>query len=465
MKDQLLYQDNGKIWCSLEDLYYSQSSHLILSNHLDQIVEEPIAYYCPQCLNRFQDEELIQHYRKSFTEQSSQSQTDHSKLSHHVYCYCPNCFQCPDCKGVMLKFDQEEEEKKTEANEQNALLVCTNCQQRHHLSFSKITQQNQTQTKCFQELMQFYTQQGQLNKKAHHYDHHHPQHHRSHQQLKKTDRHEPWHIEDVELSLQQKHFKNDNFSVFANEKETESVETASSSFVPQHFLLLNKRTLRSKNDLETGKMNILVQQKQLPLEGDSAMKLHKGKWFLKDSSAVHFLPFIRILQKSMSESMAYFDLKIVNPNEFATTMRIANFVHESLPTRSIPDNHHLVRNDTGKYEFQHKGKEWKLAEVKETEFSLDSYEDEFLKDDFGAAGNDFYSILQQLGKMSEDTTTRNKWSSVSKGNILYLRLPVIPTNDTSVEEEGCPSHNEACFSLEWTLNSTKLLFQIMIQFE
>jgi hypothetical protein len=73
--------------------------------------------------------------------------------------------------------------------------------------------------------------------------------------------------------------------------------------VPGRVKLLTKRSVRSKPDARTGRMNILVQPKTLPLEGDSSLKLQKGKWWVKDSSAVHELPFLSLLALPSREQL------------------------------------------------------------------------------------------------------------------------------------------------------------------
>jgi len=66
----------------------------------------------------------------------------------------------------------------------------------------------------------------------------------------------------------------------------------SSSAIPTRVRLMTKRTLRCRYDVENGKMSILVQPKSFPLEGDSSLKIQRGKWWVKDSSAVHEVPAI-----------------------------------------------------------------------------------------------------------------------------------------------------------------------------
>jgi hypothetical protein len=57
--------------------------------------------------------------------------------------------------------------------------------------------------------------------------------------------------------------------------------------------LRSKRTIRCRKDVEDGKMSILLQPKNFALEGDSSLKLQRGKWSVKDSSAAYRVPNIK----------------------------------------------------------------------------------------------------------------------------------------------------------------------------
>ena len=452
-QSRIFYEDYAKIWCNPKQLYYSQSSHYILSKFHTEIVEEIVSYYCPQCLSRFQDEELMGKYSKN---SSDSSHHQASKPHGNIKGYCPKCYQCPDCKGVMLKFEQQ----KGEALDDKTMFLCTCCQQTHFVSFSDISHHNGIQEKYFQKLVKFYSENTADGVKQ------------KSQQQSKINRLESWHIEDVEKSLLQKHNKNDNFSVFDFDPEAEKLPII--PFRPQHFLLKNKRTLRSRKDLETGKMNILIQQRLLPLDGDSSMKLNKGKWWLKDSSAVHVLPFLQILKLSKSSSEAYLILKITNPNESqaklkftalqrgdASPMDQKTSSHNAADANNIPRQKHLVLNETGKYEYQLIGNEWKIFGENDligaNEYSLDSHEDELLKDDFSSEPTDFHSILAVFDQQRKDSIY-----GLPRGNVLFLGLPVVST----VELSSAPASvsDELYFALQWTFGTTTIPLKVMIRF-
>jgi hypothetical protein len=59
---------------------------------------------------------------------------------------------------------------------------------------------------------------------------------------------------------------------------------------PSRVILHTKRTLRCRKDANANRMSILIQPKSSPLDGDSSMKSLRGKWWTKDSSAIHFVP-------------------------------------------------------------------------------------------------------------------------------------------------------------------------------
>jgi len=73
--------------------------------------------------------------------------------------------------------------------------------------------------------------------------------------------------------------------------------------MPNRVGLQRKRVIRCKRDLELNKPNILVQQKPLPLEGDSSMKVYRGKWWVKDSSAIHFVPSLLLTRLPTAQEL------------------------------------------------------------------------------------------------------------------------------------------------------------------
>ena len=72
--------------------------------------------------------------------------------------------------------------------------------------------------------------------------------------------------------------------------------SSTSSLIPVRRLLSCKRSRRCRVDVEKGRPGILLKPKVNPLEGDSSLRSHVGKWWQKDTSAVHVLPFVSVVQ-------------------------------------------------------------------------------------------------------------------------------------------------------------------------
>jgi len=93
------------------------------------------------------------------------------------------------------------------------------------------------------------------------------------------------------------------------------------SLLPVPMVLRTKRTVRCRRDLEEGRMNILLQPKSFPLEGDSSLKIQRGKWWLKDCSAVLELPLqIHLLRLPdaaplLRGKVSHLQLRLTNPRE------------------------------------------------------------------------------------------------------------------------------------------------------
>ena len=84
--------------------------------------------------------------------------------------------------------------------------------------------------------------------------------------------------------------------------------------------MLSKNTVRCRGEASAGRMTILVQPKTLPLEGDSSLKAHKGKWWVKDSSAIHDIPFAAIETAPIWSDLkqgypSFLEVSFVNPRE------------------------------------------------------------------------------------------------------------------------------------------------------
>jgi hypothetical protein len=113
-----------------------------------------------------------------------------------------------------------------------------------------------------------------------------------------------------------------------------------SKLYPNRVGLLSKRTLRCRQDLLDGKLSILVQPKTLPLEGDSSQKLQRGKWWMKDSSAINEFPRIVIKDISALDSFQNFmgciRFSIINIKEIPISVGFSAITsHEELNQYSL----------------------------------------------------------------------------------------------------------------------------------
>jgi hypothetical protein len=262
-----------------------------------------------------------------------------------------------------------------------------------------------------------------------------------------------WHIDDIESMLQQKALANGNFDVLHRTKGSERVlfSTAEVSF-PDHFKLLNKNTLRSKKDMELGKMNLLIQTKLLPLEGDSSTKLHRGKWWIKDSSAVHFIPLVQVVCVKHSRNGSFFVCKITNLSEHSGNLEIANYGGD---LHSAP----VFLNAIGKFDYGRFGHRWKVSSPGFVKIALEPYEDDLLKDEVDES--DLESILSRL-KSSPDSG--NGWNSCSKANISFIQIPMNSDfEDTDPQEAGL-KENLLLFSMLWKGEETEIPLTCMITF-
>jgi hypothetical protein len=87
------------------------------------------------------------------------------------------------------------------------------------------------------------------------------------------------------------------------------------SKVPGRVPLSSKHLLRCRADQAANKMSILVNPKLNPLEGDSGNRqtISRGKWFIKDLSAVSLFPFITVLSSSWNNGIGTVSIRVSNP--------------------------------------------------------------------------------------------------------------------------------------------------------
>lgn len=208
--------------------------------------------------------------------------------------------------------------------------------------------------------------------------------------------------------------------------------------VPLRVPLRAKVMKRCKNDFEKGRMNILIQPKANPLEGDSSMRIQRGKWWMKDASAIHELPTITILKyPTFSNSVRHGIMRIIvsNPKSDANIFcrityhpwqgageieRLIVLPEGHLSPYSLSYNHSIHPSNSS---------------ITKTEFVLEPYEDELLRDeddDESALGdNHLEGINNDMADMSiKDGQTLTQSSGIASvrlltsRNVAYLNIPV-----------------------------------------
>lgn len=280
---QVLFTDYNDVWSPLSDMYWSQQSSVLISRHPISSVEEILAPYCPQCLSRYSEEDAILAYGR-----------------------CTVCKECPHCLCPLPP----------DAN------TCEFCQGRAYPAQSQLQNSvSKTQESVFKTLLDNLRAGDSFSDGSR----------TAEQQSSQKNVRAVWQMEELKRKLEQSlndHESESDRNAIATQTALDDIEraTAAAEFEgatkTQDILgvpLRSKRILRSKQDSRTGRMNILIQPKNLPLEGDSSLKLQKGKWWMKDSSAVQELPFVSVAKLPDRDALvnktapSFIELCITNP--------------------------------------------------------------------------------------------------------------------------------------------------------
>lgn len=231
-----------------------------------------------------------------------------------------------------------------------------------------------------------------------------------------------------------------------------TVYTAAGPVPAANVPLLTKKALRSRQDARSGRMNILMQPKTLPLEGDSSLKLQKGKWWVKDSSAVQDLPFVSIVafptcadlqQRSApcilalcltnpkaSDIAVSFRADTVNPGA-VDYMRYCSGTGESLWVRNGDHNHMCLQVSR---ELCTEGEDAGALDI-----VIGAFEDELLKDasEHVTVRESTAQEKQHVAASPSDTSTQ-QWAYRVVHNKAYVYIPVsIADNSEYSDVEGC----------------------------
>ena len=296
----LLCDVNGW-WDRLERMFISNSG--LVSRNPESCLEEIISYYCPQCLNRYMEDE-VNSYRN----------------------HCPNCFTCPICECVVSDNSNENDQD----DEIKFKFKCNYCSWKGGVK----NDAEELQKKAFKELLLSYQEEDALLRNP-------KRVHTQHLRKQQRDHEGSWRCADIEeaikikTSLSFKHKNPQDNSVLYNylnktiedNNHNNNILTWSEPGIANGVLLRTKRTLRSRKEFDQGKMSILVQPKAFPLEGDSSMNLQRGRWFIKDTSAFYSIPRLEVINNNKTNDLNDKDnnklsLYISNPLEDDILVRL-----------------------------------------------------------------------------------------------------------------------------------------------
>eukprot|EP01038_Epipyxis_sp_PR26KG_P008304 gene8304-11235_t len=246
---------------------------------------------------------------------------------------------------------------------------------------------------------------------------------------------------DINLTCVSQRIQNENYQ-----------PSLTSALMPSRIKLRSKRTIRCRSDLESGKMNILLQPKPYPLEGDSSSKVQKGKWWVKDASAIHEVPFISILKMPSKSDVllgSYGELVlcITNPKEMEM---IFTFHEQTVPFNPKQDNSYVY--DIRKTVCNAKIVELKPAPIVSAldnnnynntiPIAIGPYEDELLRED----DNDNVTITKSQfdNQVKVNGVMHPTWYYEMSQNVATVKIPVCKM--TSELVKGVTDKN-VCFDL------------------
>lgn len=378
---KILFCDINGWWDKLERMFMSNSG--LVSRNPESCLEEIISYYCPQCLNRYMEDEVNGYQNR-----------------------CPNCFTCPICECIVSDDNSNNINEKYE--DDRRIFKCNYCSWKGGI----VSDVEKLQKEAFQELLFSYQEEDALLRN--------PKRVHTHLRKQQRDHEGSWRCADIEEAITNKtseslrNINPRNNSVLykyidktVGDYHNNNILTWKEPGIAKGVALRTKRTLRSRKDFDEGKMSILVQPKAFPLEGDSSMNLQRGRWFIKDTSAFYSIPRLEVINNYASNTSNTNDfneneilcLHISNPLEDDILLR---FESRNGTTWGGKVNEDGDISDKGNHQYLanlriSNGKKVKRATISNSTSSLPSftppislkgYEDPLLRDNMGGCVHD-----------------------------------------------------------------------------
>jgi hypothetical protein len=438
----VLFMDYNGWWAPLTSLYYSTSSHVLVSRHPESAIEEIISYYCPQCLDPYSETD-VQLYRNK----------------------CTSCFQCPLCESPLAVVALDP----TTSCYQCRLCYwrsdgcnITGSDEQDVASLVLEKERDDLTLESFQALYASYL-------------HEPSQQQLQHSETPSATHHLRYTWKDMNMKLENMNQGNidprDESGLYSymkaanlfnqniiDEDEETMLKTSSLSSLsslrhrlirdnhgqsplvdilpPKRVKLRTKRMIRCRKDVKENKMSILIQPKPFPLEGDSSHSLHKGKWWLKDSSAVHEIPQVAVIgaknliwSSLIAGECAFLHLSISNykVNDIVISFHESS-VEECLSTILSPaaEASQLISEPHRPFAFPCSSLHSSTQSTVNSfhQLSLSAYEDDLLRDEVDEKNFPEYA--------PED---ERQWTFSCQHNVVKLCLPLMMRTSSELIKE------------------------------
>mmetsp|Transcript_23428 Transcript_23428/g.39740 ORF Transcript_23428/g.39740 Transcript_23428/m.39740 type:complete len:519 (-) Transcript_23428:2710-4266(-) len=463
----VLFQDYNGFWAPLDSLFFSTSSKVLVSRHPESSIEEVVSHYCPQCLNKYSEDDVAK-YRSR----------------------CSSCLECPSCNSILTG-----QIMKQTGDSDQCCLSCSMCSwsssscgvvgdSEDVLSSIVIQKENDSiATEVFATILSSLNASSTPNA---------PQDYSA----KNLRRHDTWDMKaldqlQVKKDLESRVYNSQEESSLHNylqehgviQKESEyrskhltdirscadasalstvnqrlkgeyigssNTGSVTSQLLPQRRYLRTKKMLRCRRDVKQGKMSILIQPKTFPLEGDSSHKLHQGKWFLKDSSACHHLPRVLItkLPNFTSEDASgnltgFLHVEVINSKDSSVAVLLKSVtqgvkdVALKLEDISLDCNDQLSKNkDTHPpFAFTPTSHVLQMPDAPSSCLVLQAYEDELLRD----------SELPEVSDFADEDSNKSSWNVLMDAHVAKICIPV---SCSAIDADiNILNHAEAVFAM------------------